>query len=73
MDGPGRPPFCSLSIAKADEANTKKDIEKVKIQETKIIWLSYGQFVSVLTVDALVVEKEIRISFQNELIPINMT
>lgn len=28
-------------------------------------------FVSVLTVDALVVEKEITISFPNELIPIN--
>lgn len=44
MDGTGRPSFCSLSIAKADEANKKEDIEKVKNQETKIIWPFYGHF-----------------------------
>ena len=63
MDGTGRPPFCSLSAAKAGEANTKEDVEKVTIQETKIIWPFYGQFLSVLAVDAIVMEKEISISF----------
>lgn len=67
MDATGRPPFCSLFVAKADEANKKEDIEKVKIQETKIVWPFYGQFVSVLTIDALVVEKEISISFISQM------
>lgn len=44
MGGTGRPLFCPLSVAKADEANKKEDVEELKIQETKIIWPFYGQF-----------------------------
>lgn len=63
VDDTGRPPFCSQSAAKADEANKKEDVEKVKVQRSKIIWSFYIQLACVLTDDAIVVEKEISMSF----------
>lgn len=61
VDGRGRPPFCSLTKAKAAAANERRDVRKEtlegEIQETKITWPFYGQYVSVLKDDSIAVGK----------------